>query len=737
MDINLKLIELIHKYQIDELYPAYYKSYLAAEIAKKLYASLNDVVLVGTRQTDIRWFRKTICGKDVPVLLLEGEDANEQVQPFENHTGTFLVVSYYGRDGVMVKLLERGFRAVSLYEEFEKKGILFTDNFYDVYGEEYNQRRSNEPTRDFMMFDINKIFFEHRRRFELETDIDNKRTALKKILFDCAYAKDFLTLKKYIDIFQEQFAEEGRQYVLFYGEVERLLSQIKSALANRKQRDFIMIWLDALEYGEDESMPFLQGLNDSALVFENAYTVTPYTSHTLKTLFAKSRTVEEESYKMIRMGKENSDFLVELGKHNYKFQYYGMEELAARFEDEYNARHFYSLYYSFTQTYWDVIGDILGRTTDESFFCVLHELYQTHLPFISMGLTGESYIRYLELWPGYQPDGKICDEQALESREYLDRQLEFWSKLLPDEMFKIYMSDHGHTFLGRYHCFLKIQQKCLKPQKCNNLISWYDFDKLIWSLIDNRTLDELEIQNEYVVIQDTEFYGREYIAQNFKNKKISSLFLSGYQGVVTKEDLFIRYNDGTELYQKKCNDERIVTDKRLDYLRSITSKKRVDLSKEEKFKYAYLVQQVMEYCRMRTAERQEKKIRIVRNVFAETPAGKVLALRGGGLPSLRLLMLLDEKSRSRVKYIIDEDKECYAGKMGVKIISVVEAADCQVDKVFIVSFDCRQEWKAECLNSIRAEILDIYDILEEKGIVCQEDFYCLEYADEDFEGIEI
>jgi len=34
-----------------------------------------------------------------------------------------------------------------------------------------------------------------------------------------------------------------------------------------------MIWMDALEYGEDNNMSFLYGLNEKALVFDNMYTV--------------------------------------------------------------------------------------------------------------------------------------------------------------------------------------------------------------------------------------------------------------------------------------------------------------------------------------------------------------------------------------------------------------------------------------------------------------------------------
>lgn len=739
MNINLELVELIHKYHVDEVSPLFYKSFQAETLAKKKYESLANVVLVGTKQTDIKWFQRTVCGQDAPAILLLGEEDYECSNKVEGYGGTFLVISYHGRDEVMIKLLELGVCAVCLYDEFEKNGLLFTDTFYDIYGEEYDKRWSKGKTRDFMTFDINRIFFDHRRRFELETDAENKKRLLKKIIFDCIYARDFITLKKYIDLFREQYAgEEGDRYLAFYKEVEKLLSQIKSALANRSQRDCIMIWLDALEYGEDADMPFLHGLNESSLLFQNMYTVTAYTSHTLKTIFAKRRSVEEEAYKLAPLDRKNSMLLTALEERNYMFQYYGIDELAVRFEGAYKAGHLYNLRGSFTQMYWDIIGDILRCNTEEAFFCVLHELMSTHIPFVSMGLTGQKYV-CCDPRPGEQLVGDHYGVQPMESRQYVDRQLEFFGGLLPEKMLKIYMSDHGHTFFGRYHCILKVQQEQIKPQICDDLISWYDADKLILGLIDGKPVEKLEIQNDYVVIQDTEYYGRDFIAQNLKHRKISRQLLDsyGFQGVVTKEDLFIHYNTGEELYQKACNDECMVTDERLDYLRGVTSKKRVDLFAEEKFRYSRLVQQVMDRCRMRTAERQKEKLDIVRNVFTGIPEEEIWAIGGGGLSSLRLLMLLDEKSRKKVRYIIDEVKECYAGRMGVKVISAEDTDDYRIDKVVISSFDHHQEQKRLQAKNFKAEIVDLYDVLELHGIACQDDFYNLEYAEEDFEGIDL
>lgn len=60
-----------------------------------------------------------------------------------------------------------------------------------------------------------------------------------------------MTLKKYVDIFQAKYSgEEGERYLSFYEEVTKLLAQIKSALANRSQRDCTKIYFIA-HYGVD------------------------------------------------------------------------------------------------------------------------------------------------------------------------------------------------------------------------------------------------------------------------------------------------------------------------------------------------------------------------------------------------------------------------------------------------------------------------------------------------------
>ncbi len=733
MDIEMHLNEIIQKYDIDEHMPFFRQSIKAKLVAENLYKSLRNVVLVGNTKTDLKWFNFNIC-RGMAEEILVADDNYEMLEKYDKSNICLLFVSYYDRNSTMVKLLQLGLRVIDLYDELENKGLFFSGNFYDIYQETYHDFRTGKNTRDVIFFDINALFFEHRRRFELENNLEKQQKFLEQMIFDCVYARDFLTLKKYIDLYVEKFSgEKVEKYLSFYKEIEEILQQIKLSLRERGKKDCIMIWLDALEYGEDMNMPFVNGLNNSALVLQNVYTVTPYTGQTFKTLFAKSRVVEEESYKITKISKKNSKLLAELEKRNYKFLYYGTLDLLENFH---MANHLYSFYGSFTQIYWDIIRDIMNSSTDDKLFCVLHEDFQTHIPYVSMGITGDQY-SYREPWPGYHADKIICDKQALESREYVDRQLEFWSKLLPDKMFKIYMSDHGHTFWGKYHCIFKVQQMSVMPQTCNSLISYYDFDKLVLQILDYAKVDDTQFQNDYVIVQDSDYYNKEFIITNIRKKNMPHMDLVGYQGVVTKEDMFILYNDGTETYHKFYNDECMVTNDRLNYLRGITSKKRIDISKEEMFKYSFLMQKIIQRCENRTKKIQEKKVSIIKKVFDDILDSDILAIRGGGIHSIRLLMLLDETSRKKISYIVDRDIECYAGKLGIKVISPEKINDYNINKIIISSFDYRYIWIEECKSNSQIQVIDLYDLFEREGIMCQKEFYKLEFAECDFAGIDV
>lgn len=57
-----------------------------------------------------------------------------------------------------------------------------------------------------------------------------------------------------------------------------------------------------------------------------------------------------------------------------------------------------------------------------------------------------------------------------------------------------------------------------------------------------------------------------------------------------------------------------------------------------------------------------------------------------------------------------------------------------INKMLISSFDYLYVWKEEC-QKMGAQVIELHGLLEREGIICQEEFYKLEYSEKDFSCI--
>jgi len=724
MDIEHELNQLIFKYNIDKRFPAYKKYVKAREIVQDTYSKFvaagERIVLISENETDLNWFQSCICSQEEQKVHLNILNASTVL--FEKNA-LYLNVSYGQRDEINLILRERELEVVSIYNLFEQRELYFQNAFYDIYAEEYMPFRGNEPHRDFISFDICHVFFRHRRLYELSERQEDKQLYLEKIIFDCLIAKDFLTLKKYIE-----YLEPNTKvlYEAFYQDVEELLKKIKLALSRRKD-DTLILWLDALEYGKDSDMPYLKEVEQTAVTFENAYTVTPYTSATFKTIFTGMKIVDDESFLYNRITTKESVLFRTLEKHAHDFKYYGFLNLL---EKERKSNYLYTPYTTVTQIYWELIRELIIEKPDVKRLCVLHETTQTHVPFISLGISGTTY-NGREDFPGQQGDFQELKIQAQESRHYVDEQLRFYGDLLPNQMTKIYMSDHGHTLFGRYHAILKIQHKKIQPCQIKELFSYKDFSQLLMDIIFDNKIGSDYLRDDYVLVQDTDYYNEPYLNTLVANCDFYPESVFGYQGVITSEDMLIKHNNGTIFYLKHENDEVMVTDERLNYLESLISEKKVDVWTQDKFAATRQIYSAWENSSRRCEKEEGIKLHVITEMFEKISEDSVFAIRGGGIHTLRLLMLLPYKLRKKVKIIIDYNQECLAGRLGIKVISPEDVDKYKIDEVLLSSYDYKNEWKTEFANP-KIKIHDIYDAFEKEGVICTKEFYKRQYIPEDF-----
>lgn len=731
MDINEKLNELVIKFHVSDCVPQYQmylksREFLLGWMKKN---SKQNLLVIG-RKAEVDYFRNIIVG--VKYEQIYYENMFESIEEKELQDAEMILnISFFWKDEIFIYLVNQGVTEAkinNLYDMFEDEKLYWSGDFFDIYNSGYHAFRMGAFSYDCTNFDIGLLYFQHRRRYEIAQNIEEKRKYMELLIFDCIYARDFLSMQKWIKAYINLFGRDrGKFYIAFEEAVNQLLQEIKFLLERRQSEDFLMVWLDALEYGEDKDMPFLKALDQEALSFANIYTVTPYTGATIKTLFAQARVIEEKSYNLPPIDEGNSEFIENIEKRGFEFKYHGPKKI---FRKQFDACYNYNYFSTITEYYWNAIRDILLLKEGKKYFGVLHEIISTHIPYASLGLDGNEYF-FTEAWPGQQELVNKNEAQILPSRKYVDEQLEFYSNLLPKRMYKMYMSDHGHTLLGRYHTIMKIQQEKIKPRCCNKVISYYYFIDIVKQLLDNYSIDETKLGNGTAIVQDVSYYYSDYIKEYIHDPNYNPDHMFAYQGIVTDTDLFIKYQNGIRYYQKHVNDEVMVSDERLEYLESLLSKTPFDVNEHDKFVDSRIIYEAERKCLERTKVIEQKKYEIVRTLFEDSDE---IAVRGGGIHTLRLLMMLPYELRRKVKYIIDMDQNCLASKLGIKVVTPSEIANYSINYIVLSSYDYEKQWSEELRILGKGDwiVRELYTELTNNGITCTKEFYKRDYIKSDF-----
>ena len=95
-----------------------------------------------------------------------------------------------------------------------------------------------------------------RNKYDHAVDRRTRRIALEKCLFLTLYMRNFVEAKTYIDL----LAEEDWCYEDAWNEIQDLLCRMKKVLSGRRQKDFIVYCMDAIPYGGEENIPYMQSI---------------------------------------------------------------------------------------------------------------------------------------------------------------------------------------------------------------------------------------------------------------------------------------------------------------------------------------------------------------------------------------------------------------------------------------------------------------------------------------------
>jgi len=727
MDINERLNALIIKYGIDRYHPRFRRKLEAERLIREFAEAHSEKnwIVIARHKIDLQAFCAEVDISRISQVMEYSDLTDEAVNALKEAQTEklILIVSFKDRYKVKNRLRDSGINVFCLYDYFAVKGMSAEGEFYDIFLEGYQVEDNIAcpiTDLDIRYQDINYIFFNDRRCYESADIREYKQLYLAKMIFDSIYARDIEGTCRYIREYAENQYDDYSRYLNFSEELDALISEIRETISRRKQKDVVVFWLDALEYGEDQTMPWLASMAERGLEFNRAYTVTPYTHSTARVLFDQKYTVDDHEFN--KKIDNSCELMKKLRNRGYKVIFYTqLEEVTYQMKGRFTQNRYTPL----SQICWELLRDLIE--TEKPVFAVLHELFQTHIPCVSMGITGSVYVHPI-LNKKY--DTQRFAVQKEESKHYTDQILKYYADLLNERIFKIYMSDHGCTYLDIFHTIFRVVQNDIRPQRISGLFSYISFGRLIEKLLEGDT-DYRDIASEYARIQDTDFYNGNVVRLILDNYPERMMFYFGYEGIITNRICYLRYNDGREEYFNLKAGEP-VKEEWVEEAAKLCPHYPDDILTYDKFKYSRNLYATLERYLKRNKTFEENKINAIIDIFEQLPEGTGVALRGGGEHSYRLWLALPWRLRKKISCVIDRDPQCMAARVGLPVIGLDQLRETDVKYIVVSSFLYETEW-AEELQRMGGnfEIIRLYEALKDRSVTCKEAFYLREFSKED------
>lgn len=380
-------------------------------------------------------------------------------------------------------------------------------------------------------------------------NIDMHVMYLQRFISECIKGRDYLTAQKYIREYRENGFDDADKYQSFLEKWEYILEEMKEKIKKRNQEDIIINWLDAVSRNRMENMPYLRRLGEDNTQFNQAYTVTPWTSWCMKTIFTGTETIEGKLYRYKVITDKNYSLMRKIKKKNYRFYYIGPRIFQKKIflDRDCASSEMKEHEISFTYYYWKML--CLLAQSRRKLFLIVHELYATHPPYFSPELD------FYE-----EGNGELAKElQKDMSCRYMDEQLKWWDSFLNEKICSIYMGDHGdprqkpnYDYLnGRTNIMFIIRngKRNLNPE--NRFFSLKDMGKLLEYIMRWDEREEESIYSDEVRIEGLDRYDRGIIDELLKKKGERYADYRNwmqFRALRTKTDLLVRFANGQDWY---------------------------------------------------------------------------------------------------------------------------------------------------------------------------------------------
>lgn len=731
MNIDDELNKIIFKYHLDRCYPHYRNMYKAENFLRgeidTVIQCCERVIFLGDDEAEIAFVRNMARGyMDIHFQLYKhNETAALEDVDWKQYNKVYLL-SYYGAEYIERWLREQHISYEWIYDLFAREEIVLQSSFLFLVKENlmpmidrniYNHNSKTGSIQCELYCQQSKYYFTN--------DLKVKRIALEKCLFLALYMKNFVLAKEYITLLKK---EDG-QYQYVWEAIQELLYSIRKELRNRKTEDIIVYWLDAIPYGGENDMPYLQSIMKKSIVFENAFTYMPNTNPVLRALFLGKKDVDDRAYRIETITRENSFLIQFLEEENYDIKIIS-GYFNTHFPFQYQPDRFiFGGFEAASAKLWDMVANMLRQ--QKKTLWIVHAM-DAHSPELNAKMNDDNY-----------KNSRM--KYKLAKRE-LDGQLAFYDSLMSEQVYKIYMSDHGREAMYRYHVLFNVYHRRWQPKRIEGLFSLLDFGIVLKQIILDREIQESAFIREYVEIGNCDRYNRHDIKAIFQNKAPLDLHLFGYKGVIDKNYIYIRYRTGKEWFHRRkeallCEpllfyDGRndICEPERLPEYRELAGEYPEDIMNDDRFRFARylctLYENILKHNNM------SERVEIINQMLQDYPNGSV-AIRMGGVLSSKLYYILSDRNRKKIWGFIDSDAECLCSKLGMPVIAPEKTAELNergVKAILLSSYNNLDMLRKEA--EVRPEgidILDMYEAFDKQGIRCQEDFYKMRGTDEDYD----
>lgn len=725
-DINEEINNIIFKYDIDKEYPMFRKT---QEAKKILYAIIEKIVCSGKEVVFIvgseleRLFLQKMNGSCSRIKLILYNDLvflDDKKKQWEKISKVY-IIAFNRIEKYDVLLKKQGIMTEWLYDIFAQKGLFFDREFFKFgHFNEVDDEICSDRT-------YTKLVWQNSMHRELFYEKNSqKENALGNCFFLALLMRDFCCAEYHIELMRKKQIEDER-FFNAWCEVKELLKDIKQRLCMRKQRDVVIYWLDALSYGEETEMTYLSGKIEKSTCFTNAFTVTPNTFPTLKSMFCELKQVDDRGYKVTEITDENSKLLRNIRKQGYVYKIIGGH--MPGFDLKYYSKSYFETYTDITCSLelWNVWAELLA---EEKPMLLLVHMLEAHAPCLNTKITKELL------------KGENTSRRREDAKKEMDQQLEFYDCFLPESAVRIYLSDHGYftdELMERVHVLLNIFDIQKKEKKINSMFSFLDFNKLLIDVLKNVSIEGEKYEREFIEIQDVDFYNREILGNMIRNRGEVGWRQFGYKGIITNEDIYVRFSNGMEWTSKREKMEApdllflppIQDEERLSKFRIMLRPYPLEFFEDEKFTYSMYMHKLFEKQKKFLIENLSNVIGRLMDEFLKKFADDSVGIRLGGRHSKILYMQLSMEAKKKIKCFIDRSTQCECASLGVPILTLEESFSAGVEGIVLSSFINLQMLRKEAENyKDKVQVIDFYQLLESKGIICERDFYLALMPDE-------